>query len=407
MAKNKFATRALNSKDEPIFVTMELAVSTMEIEIKSFPIATKSDSEIEDLITKWNNGETIEYPEGTEEQKRAFTDESLLPDNIKVDGKSGAIRQLQNEWSYLILNTKLFEQFNTDLDIIKQKAGEIKAFSHELFDETKEFWEKILEFKKEREISQDKLNFFKEEINGVFDHLKHLKESMLKEKDEFSDKIKQEFTESISNIEAKLTESTVHFKTLMDELKEMQTKLKSSDVKRDIKNILFDQLQGTFEKVKTKRDEILGGAQNSRVSGLQTALERIQKTLDLDKKDLDYNVKKLKVVNNNLELQLREAKINVLKDRIASKEEKVADITKTLGKLTRKSTTKDHIVDEVKEKVTEIKEEATEIIETIGDAFTDIKEKFNKKLAEKAIDPLESEEESKPNDSKIDDHKES
>jgi uncharacterized protein (DUF342 family) len=36
-------------------------------------------------------------------------------------------------------------------------------------------------------------------------------------------------------------------------------------------------------------------------------------------------------------LQLREAKIKVLKDRIASKEEKLADIQKTLQKLTKRS----------------------------------------------------------------------
>ncbi len=163
MAKNKFAIRALNSKDEPILVTMELNISTMDVDIHSFPIATKPDQEIEDFISKWNSGETVEFPKNTTSLKRNFTDESLLPDEIKVDGISGAIRQLQNEWSYLLLNAKLFEQFNTELDIIKQKAGEIKAFSHELFDETKEFWEKILEYKKEREINQEKLNYFKEE----------------------------------------------------------------------------------------------------------------------------------------------------------------------------------------------------------------------------------------------------
>jgi chromosome segregation ATPase len=383
MVKNKFATRALNAKDEPILVTMELHLHSMDVTIKSFGIGTTSEAEIDHLINKWMSGDEVNFPEGMIEEKRAFTDESLLPDTIKVDGKSGAIRQLQNEWSYLLLNTKLFEQFNTELDMIKQKAGEIKGYSHELFDQSKAFWEKILEYKKEREISQEKLNFFKEEINTVFDHLKFLKESMLKEKDELSEKIKEEFDEKLAQIDSKLEEGGVHFKNLMDELKDMQSKLRSEDVKRDIKNILFDNIQSTFERIKVKRDNVLGGANNSRISGLQTVLDRIQKTLDLDKKDLDFNLKKLNVVNNKLELQLREAKIKVLKDRISSKEEKVADINKTLQKLTKKSTTaKETIIEEASEIIENIKQEGEDILSSIGEKLQDLKEQFNEKMAE-------------------------
>lgn len=390
MVKNKFATRALNAKDEPILVTMELHLHTMDVTIKSFGIGTIPDAEIDHLINKWMSGDEVNFPEGMIEEKRAFTDETLLPDTIKVDGKSGAIRQLQNEWSYLLLNTKLFEQFHTELDMIKQKAGEIKGYSHELFDQSKAFWEKILEYKKEREISQEKLNFFKEEINTVFDHLKFLKESLLKEKDELSEKIKTEFDEKLSQIDSKLEEGGVHFKNLMDELKDMQSKLRSEDVKRDIKNILFDNIQSTFERIKVKRDNVLGGANNSRISGLQTVLDRIQKTLDLDKKDLDFNLKKLNVVNNKLELQLREAKIKVLKDRIRSKEEKVADINKTLQKLTKKSTTaKETIVEEASKIVVNTKQEGEDILNSIGEKFQDLKEKFNDKMSETEDPELE------------------
>lgn len=333
MAKNRFATKALNKNDEPILVTLELNVSSMNIEIKSFPIQSLSDSDSDEFIKKFTSEEEVSFPENTTIENRSFTEESLLPDHIKVDGKSGAIRQLQNEWSYLLLNAKLFEQFNTELDEIKQKAAEIKNFSHDLFDEAKEFWEKVLEYKKEREISQEKLSYFKEEINGVFDHLKNLKESLLKEKDEITEKVKNEISESLHLIDSKLEGQGVHFKSIMDELKELQAKLRTEDIKRDIKNILFDNIQSRFEKVKSKRDEVLGGANNSRVEGLTKVLDRVVKTLELDKKDLDYNTKKLNSVNNKLELQLREAKINVLKDRIASKEEKVADIRETLKKI--------------------------------------------------------------------------
>jgi hypothetical protein len=363
MAKNRFATKALNKKDEPILVALELNVNSMNIEVRYFPTSTMKEDEIEEFIKKFSNGEEVIFPENTTLENRSFTEESLLPDNVKIEGKSGAIRQLQNEWSYLLLNAKLFEQFNAQLEDIKIKAAELKGFSSELFDEAKEFWEKVLEYKKEREISQEKLAYFKEEINGVFDHLKKLKESLLKEKDAASEKIREEFSVTLASIDARLEEHGVHFKTIMEELKVLQTKLRGEDIKRDIKNILFDDIQARYDKIKVRREEVLGGVNNSRIDGLTQALERTQKSLNMDVRDLDFNTKKLNSVDSKLELQLREAKIKVLKDRITSKEEKVADIQKTLNKLTKKSAPKDKETAETK-KQDKPKVEAENIVST-------------------------------------------
>lgn len=341
MAKNRFATSGLNQKDEAIFVALELNVNSMNIEVKHFTTSGMKDEEIDLILKKFVSGEDVEFPVNTIIENRSFTEESLLPDNIKIEGKSGAIRQLQNEWSYLLLNAKLFEQFNAQLEDIKIKAAELKHFSSDIFEEAKEFWEKVLDYKKEREISQEKLAYFKEEINGVFDHLKKLKESLLRQKDASSEKIRQEFSELLTSIDTRIEVQGVHFKSILEELKAMQSKLRTEDIKRDIKNILFDDIQSRYDRIKLRRDAVMGGVNNSRIDGLNLALARMQKTLDMDKKDLDYNSKKLDYVNNKLELQLREAKIKVLKDRIASKEEKLADIQKTLQKLTKRSNSKE------------------------------------------------------------------
>lgn len=341
MAKNRFATSGLNQKDEAIFVALELNVNSMNIEVKHFTTSGMKDEEIDLILKKFVSGEDVEFPVNTIIENRSFTEESLLPDNIKIEGKSGAIRQLQNEWSYLLLNAKLFEQFNAQLEDIKIKAAELKHFSSDIFEEAKEFWEKVLDYKKEREISQEKLAYFKEEINGVFDHLKKLKESLLREKDASSEKIRQEFSELLTSIDTRIEVQGVHFKSILEELKAMQSKLRTEDIKRDIKNILFDDIQSRYDRIKLRRDTLMGGVNNSRIDGLNLALARMHKTLDMDKKDLDYNTKKLDYVNNKLELQLREAKIKVLKDRIASKEEKLADIQKTLQKLTKRSNSKE------------------------------------------------------------------
>ena len=376
MAKNRFATGGLNQKDEAIFVTLELNVNSMNIEVKHFTTSGMKDEEIDLILKKFVSGEEVEFPANTIIENRSFTEESLLPNNIKLEGKSGAIRQLQNEWSYLLLNAKLFEQFNAQLEDIKIKAAELKHFRSDIFEEAKEFWEKVLDYKKEREISQEKLAYFKEEINCVFDHLKKLKESLLREKDASSEKIRQEFSELLTSIDARLEEQGVHFKSILEELKAMQSKLRGEDIKRDIKNILFDDIQSRYDLIKLRRNEVMGGVNNSRIDGLNLAIARMQ-TLDMDKKDLDYNTKKLDHVNNKLELQLREAKIKVLKDRIASKEEKLADIQKTLQKLTKRSNSNEKPAPPEAIPATQDIVKSTEEPKVVDDEVADLSSEFN------------------------------
>lgn len=352
MIKNRFATWALNEKEEKILVTLELNTDNFNVDIQTVKGGDVNTELADTILKNWVDGGDVVFPDTTEKMSRSFTDESILPENIKIEGKTGAIRQLQNEWSYLLLSTKLFSQFIIEMEELKRKASELKTYSSELFEEAKSFWEKVLEYRKEREISQDKLNGIKEEINQVFDHLKVLKENMIKEKDAISDKVKSEILEAIELVKKKMEGKDVHFKSLMDELKEIQNGLRTTDVKRDVKNLLFDEIQNCFEFIKTKRDEVLGGGVKNRVEGLSQVADKMRKSLEMDLKDLEFNRKKLSTSNTRLEEQLREAKINVLKDKIESKEAKLADIQATLDKLQQKmTTTKEKSIDSDKKEV--------------------------------------------------------
>lgn len=326
MQKNRFAIWALNKNDQKIFVTLELNVDSFNVEIKTFN-ENQIDSNLSEKIEKeWVKGSDLDFPEAVETFQRSFTDESILPDSIKVDGKSGAIRQLQNEWSYLLLSTKLFSQFMIELEEIKRKTFESNQYKGELFEEAKQFWEKVLEYRKEREISQEKLNGIKEEINNVFEHLKILKESMWKEKDEIAEKISKQIEETVTDIYQKAEAPNVHFKTLLDTLRELKTKIGEQEIKFSAKQILFDKVNKALDEIKAKRDQVLSGGIENRMDGLQKMLNKLEYSLRLDQKDLDFNTKKLTQTNTKLEQQLREAKIKVLEDKVLSKTEKVKEI---------------------------------------------------------------------------------
>lgn len=340
MAKERFAIWATNEKDERVLVALKLDTNQFKILFYSFGEKEITHEFSEKILHQWVNGEEVAFPESTFSKELDLSDDSLLPENIKVEGKTGAIRQLQNEWSYQLLTAKLWESFNLELDEIKTKAREINDYSQDLFDQCKSYWERALEYRKEKDLNQDRLDFIKEEINNVFDHLKFLRQNAAKERDELAEKLKSEINTALDSISKKLETSNVHFKTLIEELKALQAQLKDANVRRDIKNSLYDEVQKYFELVKEKRDKVLGGGntatdhKNKRLEGLQGAMDKIQKSLDMDKRDLEYNMKRLEnTAVSKLEMQLREAKLKMIKDRVLSKEEKIKDIQKTYAQV--------------------------------------------------------------------------
>ncbi|MBP7477393.1 MAG: hypothetical protein KA797_02630 [Chitinophagales bacterium] len=334
MTRERYTTWATNERDEKILIALQLDTANFKIILYTFEESAITKDFANKMLNEWTKGEVVEFPEGTVGKDLELSDDALLPENIKVEGKTGAIRQLQNEWSYVLLTTKLWESFNIELDEIKQKARELKEYSHELFDQCKTYWERALEYRKENDLSQERINQIKEEINNVFDHLKFLRQNAAKERDEVTEKFKAEINEALAAVAKTLESSNIHFKNVMEELKGIQAKLKDANVRRDVKNALFDEVQKYFEILKSKRSDTHGAVKNKRLEGLKAVIEKIEKSLNNDKRDLEYNLKRMDNSNvSKLEMQLREAKLKMIRDWISSKEEKLKDIQITYAKI--------------------------------------------------------------------------
>ncbi|MBK7958148.1 MAG: hypothetical protein IPK03_08495 [Bacteroidetes bacterium] len=220
MTRERYTTWATNERDEKILIALQLDTANFKIILYTFEESAITKDFVNKMLNEWTKGEAVEFPEGTVGKDLELSDDALLPENIKVEGKTGAIRQLQNEWSYVLLTTKLWESFNIELDEIKQKARELKEYSHELFDQCKTYWERALEYRKENDLSQERINQIKEEINNVFDHLKFLRQNAAKERDEVTEKFKAEINEALAAVAKTLESSNIHFKNVMEELKE-------------------------------------------------------------------------------------------------------------------------------------------------------------------------------------------
>ncbi|MCU0328101.1 MAG: hypothetical protein MUE53_03850 [Chitinophagales bacterium] len=330
MSKTRYVTWATTKKEEKVFITLELFIDTMKIEVVTYD-AKLIDKTMEDkFIKSWTVYEAIDLPKPNETLFTSFTDPSILPEHIKVDDNAGAIRILQNEWSFLIINSKILEEYITRLNELKAKVKELNEYNNDVFLEAKEFWDNILEMSKSKEISKEKVNEIKNEIDEVFSKLKDLKENLQKEKEALTESYKLKVDSALKDINAKLQKDNVLFKSLIDELKLLSNDLKNQNLIREVKQQLNSEIDEAFQAVKNKREEVLGQPQD-RSSKNQDFIEKLRKSLEYDLKDLAFNEKRVDDARvSQLELQLREAKIKVIKDKIESKQKKLEELENKL-----------------------------------------------------------------------------
>ncbi|MBC7885797.1 MAG: hypothetical protein H7X99_09995, partial [Saprospiraceae bacterium] len=105
---------------------------------------------------------------------------------------------------------------------------------------------------------------------------------------------------------------------------------------------LWNKIDASFKKLKEKRGGNSGQQNNelarteARYNGLIGAIQKMQRSIDFDQKDLDYEAKRVANSDGQLESQLRQAKINMIAERIKSKQEKIDDMHKTKTELESK-----------------------------------------------------------------------
>lgn len=337
----------VTSDDRAVLLAYELKEDAFKVDLQIVPRKDLTNEQAQALETKWVEGEAFEFPEGTELVSPNLNAESILPDNIRSD-ETGKIRSKQNEWAYVLLTAKLWESYLLELDELKKKAQELTQYDRQLFDDAKSFWERVLEHRKERDISQDRLDKIKDDVNSIFEKLKTFRKTESAEFEAASTKLRIEVLAKLDDIR-KRADGKANFKELADELKALQQEnRKNRYTKSDDQQVrkLFD---STYGYINEQRNAFFSDKTASRIKGLNEVVQKMEASLNRDKKDLEYYAKKTDSSKiKSLELQLIKVKTNLLNETIASKEEKLKDIYATLEKLQKQAAKHDGKQDEPK-----------------------------------------------------------
>jgi len=336
--KTKLVLWGTDADDSKVLIALQLRPEENKVDLWTFPDKDLTDSFVDDMLNKWRNGKEVTFPESNTHVVRELSvTESLLPEELKVkDGH--LIQRAQTEWHFVVLSMKLNELYENELGDIKTKVDSLSAFSSDVFNELKDFWNKVQGQIRDKNLIRDHSDKLRNNTNDVFTRLKELRASLDEEFRTASKEYAANFHSTLDEIDKKMEGGRLS--AVFEELKGIQNKFKDTKFTKEHRAELWDRIDKAFKKVKDLRFGPNANNGNSpmdrlqrRFDGLLNAIDKMDKSISRDKKDLEFQDRKINTTDGQLEAQIRQAKVSMIKERINSKQAKHAEMLETKKEL--------------------------------------------------------------------------
>ncbi|MEZ4985812.1 MAG: hypothetical protein R2795_12395 [Saprospiraceae bacterium] len=339
--KNKIVLWGTNAADERMLVALELKVAQNKVMIYTFSEAQASDEFYQQMMDLWRDDKgEVAFPDGHQAIARELSvSESLLPDDIRVE-RSDVIQRAQTEWHFVVLSSKLSEAYKSEIQDLEETLAGLKEYSKDMWDSLKQFWDKVQQQAQERTLLKEHADELRDRTNKAFEDLKALRSKM---DDAFRQQSKENmdrFTALLQDIDTRIKENK-HLNRVFDDLKQLQRDIKDVAFTKEHRNKMWQKVDDAFKEVKEKRfgekretgnDSPLGRVQ-SRYDGLLNAIEKMERSIERDAEDLEFQQRKINTTDGQLEAQIRQAKILMIQQRYDSKKEKLDEMLKTKEQL--------------------------------------------------------------------------
>ncbi|MCB0703808.1 MAG: hypothetical protein KDC34_00800 [Saprospiraceae bacterium] len=378
--KTKLVFWGSNEKEERILIAISLRASDNKIDIYSFPEAMVTDAFHDQMMEEWRLGKEVEFPEGYQHLERELNaSDGLLPDNLKAT-RTDLITRAQTEWQFVVLSEKLHQAYEAELVELRERVNKLESYDGKTWESLKEFWDKVQGQARERNLFWEHANKLRDNVNELFGKLKEMRTKL---DDSFRSKSKENLEKlsvSLDELENRILDGT-RIRSAFNDLKKMQKDFWDIELTREHRQKMRKRINDAFKKVKEKRfGEEATNEQDvlqritRRYEGLVAALEKMERSIDRDRKDFEFQERRIADSEGQLEAQIRQAKIKMIQERLNSKEAKMNDMTATKVQL--------------EDRIKKIKDRETRRRET-EEARSAIKEKIAEeiKTREEQVDP--------------------
>ncbi len=340
--KSKLVIWGTDAQKEKVLIALELQAAANKVQLYTFPEAIASEDFVTKMMQEWRNGSAeVAFPDGHghRELELSVTD-GLLPDDLHVD-RPDLITRAQTEWHFTVLSAKLNEAYRQELAEFRERIAALENYDGKHWDSLKHFWDKVQSQVKERNLFREHADDLRDGINGLFEDLKKMKSKLNEEFSSTSAKVYEEMSEALAVVEQKIAAGGNKLGQVFDDLKKLQSRYRESKMTNEHRNQLWDRLDGAFKAAKEKRfgpnanEGSLVERHARRMQGLVEAIRRMEDSVRRDEEDLQFQAKKVKFSEGQLESQIRQAKIKMVEERLESKKVKLAEMQRTRADVER------------------------------------------------------------------------
>ena len=336
--KNKLVLWGTDAQNAKVLIAMELRPEANKVDIYTFPMALATEEFTKQLMEEWRNDTAaVSFPEGYKLiERELMAADSLLPEDLKVD-RSEIIQRAQNEWHFTVLSSKLNQSYRSELEDFKDRIEKMTEYSAGSWEEVKGFWDKVQGQVRDRNLFREHADLLRDGINDLFNKLKDLRTSLNKEFESRSQEHHDKFMAAFDQVQTRAKDHSIRVNVLFDELKELQKQSRDLGMTRDHRNAVWTRVDALFKSIKESRfgaqaadtGNTAADRAQSRLNGLNLAIEKMQNSVDRDQEELDFQNKKIAVSEGQLEAQIRQAKLRMVQERLVSKQEKLNEMIAT------------------------------------------------------------------------------
>lgn len=343
--KSKIVIRGSNAQDEKCLIAIALRPESNKVDIWTFPESVATEDFYQKMMKEWRDGDGMELPEPSSHIERELTlTDNLLPDDLKAE-RGDVIQRAQTEWHFIVLSSKLHEAYKEQLADLKEKVEKLQTYEQSTWDSLKEFWDRLQEQVRERNIFRGHADVLRDNANALFVKMKELRTNMDHEFDRISQETADKFYAALNEVEKKM-ETGARVPVLFDELKKIQRKYRDAKLTREHRDKVWEKIDGAFKAIKEKRFGVKPGSTDDsgsvidrlqrRYDGLVSAIDKMEQSIKRDRHDLDFQQHKIDTTDGQLEAQIRQAKIVMIDERVRSKGEKLAEMITTKADLDKR-----------------------------------------------------------------------
>ena len=331
--KDKIVFWGTNENDADILVLLRLRAEDNKVDLWTFPKEELDEDFVLEMFKDWDNIDIEKLPTASSHIEQNMSEPSLLPEHIRTK-ETEIVSRAEKEWYVKVLSIKLSQKIEEEVEQLYRQVKNMLDYDKDVWNLTKSFWDKVNMHYQDHDLTREHAANLRDKINLTFDKLKRLRKTS---NERFESEAKANFEALQQNIQDMIDSlpKVRNLNDLFEKLKTMQNDSNTLKLTRNMRNDLRDRFNEAFAVVRQERKNSYSRKLEGRTTGLKSAIAKMQQSLDRDRGSLKFQHSRIESTQGQLEAKLREAKIQMIKARISSKEEKLSDMLLTLETLNK------------------------------------------------------------------------